>query len=108
MITQRILGAYHYEGGKQVYTITYGDRSMTDTEVDPDLLVKEETTKDDSKADQQASGDIWLYVGIGVLAALIVLAGVILVVKKKKPVAVDDDAAEGEVQIIDENTSTEE
>ena len=85
VVTNRILGAYHYEGGNQVYTITYGDRSMTDPEYDASLAYKGEDGKTGSDVNKkEASGDTWLYVGIGLIAVLIIAVGVILVVKKKK------------------------
>ena len=78
VVTNRILGAYHYEGGEQVYTITYGDRSMTDPEVDASLL---KAQKDAAKV---ALGDIALYAGIGVFAVAVIAVVAVLLLKKKK------------------------
>jgi len=82
VVTQRILGAYHYEGGDQVYTITYGDKSMTDPEIDPSLVktAEEET----GKTDKAVTGDTWLYVGIGVFVAAIIAVAAVVIAKKKK------------------------
>ena len=82
VVTQRVWGAYHYEGGNQVYTITYGDRSVTDPEIDESLLAPEQTTQTQSN-EKKATGDILLYAGIGVFVALIIVVAV-LVLKKKK------------------------
>ncbi len=77
-LTNRILGAYHYEGGDCVYTVTYGDRSMTDPEYDAALAYTADKTEE-----AQKTADIWLYVGIG--AVVLALAAVaVLLLKKKK------------------------
>ena len=78
VVTQRILGAYQYEGGNQEYTITYGTRSVTEPEYDP-------TLNEDQAAQQEkeAAADTWLYVGIGVVA-LAAIAAVMLILGKKK------------------------
>lgn len=77
VLTSRILGAYHYEGGDQVYTITYGDRSMTD----PETLPGTET-----ETGNDGAGDIILYAGLGVFV-LAVAVVVILLLRKKKATA---------------------
>ena len=74
LLTQRIYGAYNYEGGDCVYTITYGDRSLTD----PEYMAPVEEEKTNS-----AIEDVLLYAGIGVFAVLIALVVVILLKKKK-------------------------
>ncbi len=73
LLTQRIYGAYNYEGGDCVYTITYGDRSMTD----PEYMAPTE------EEGTGAAEDVLLYVGIGVFAVLIAVVVVILLKKKK-------------------------
>jgi len=83
VLTQRVWGAYHYEGGNQKYTITYGDRSVTDPEIDESLVTQEQTNQNQTN-EKKASGDIWLYVGIGAFAALVLAIGAVLIVKKKK------------------------
>jgi len=79
VLTNRLFGAYHYEGGDQVYTVTYGDRSMTEPEYDETLVVK---SQDETTETQKNGGDTWLYVGIG--AFVLVMAAVVLLVLKKK------------------------
>ena len=78
LLTDWVIGAYDYEGGDLVYTITYGDRSMTDPEQKAPPAV-------DAKAEDQnktASSDVLLYVGIG--AVVLALVAVVLVILKKK------------------------
>ena len=74
LLTQRIYGAYDYEGGDCVYTITYGDRSLTD----PEYMAPVEEEKTGAAVE-----DVLLYAGIGVIAVLIALVVVILLKKKK-------------------------
>lgn len=80
-LTQRILGYYNYEGGNLQYVLTYGDRSMTDPEFDPSMVVKPVTSEQTES--KTSAGDIALYAGIGVIA-LVAIAGAVLLVKKKK------------------------
>ena len=82
VVTNRILGAYHYEGGDQVYTITYGDRSMTDPEYDASLIPSD----DEGQANDRVMGspDILLYAGIGILVIAITAVIVLILMKKKK------------------------
>jgi len=81
MLTNRVFGTYHYEGGDQVYTLTYGDRSVTDPEYDATLIKAEETVQTQSAG----SGDVLLYVLIG--AFVLAAAAVVLLVLKKKSAA---------------------
>ena len=79
--------------------------------VDRDNLGNKGQNVADEGTDTTEEGlGIWLWVIIGGAAA-VVLAGVvvvlIIVLKKKKAVAADDVAAEGEVEIIDEQASEE-
>jgi len=91
LLTQRVLGVYNYEGGDLVYTITYGDRSMTDPEYDPSMVQQADAwTQQQTQQKTANQQDIWLYAGVGAVA-LIVLAAVLLIVKKKK--ATKSDAA---------------
>ena len=85
VLTNALLAAYHYEGGDQVYTITYGDRSLTDPEYLGPLVIP--GVQEESQAQ---TSDILLYAGIAVIA-LAALGGLVLVVLKKKKSA----AAEG-------------
>ena len=85
LLTQRVFGSYDYEGGNQVYTITYGDRSLTDPEYDPSMVVKPEALEQ-AKTPQQTENktDTWLYVGIGAVAVVLIALVVLFVMKKKK------------------------
>lgn len=86
VLTNRLYGAYNYEGGDQVYTVTYGNRSLIEPEVDPELQVLEAQTADD-QTQAKSTGDIVLYAGIGVVA-LAAIAGAVLLIGKKKKSAV--------------------
>ena len=80
VLTNRLFGEYNYEGGNQVYTVTYGNRSVTDPEVD-DTMVPEQTQP--TEQNQEKNADVLLYVGIGLVALIVVAVAVILVKKKK-------------------------
>ena len=77
VLTNSLFGVYDYEGGDLVYTVTAGDRSLTEPE-DVDWG----TEDSDQQTKKAATGDIWLYAGIGIVA-LAVIAAVVLVIKKK-------------------------
>jgi len=82
LLTQRVMGAYNYEGGNLVYTLTYGDRSVTDPEYDPDMVAQ---AKAGEPAGEKASAqDILLYVGIGAIGLAAVAAAALVLLKKKK------------------------
>ena len=83
LLTQRVMGAYNYEGGNLVYTITCGDRSLTDPEFDPTMVPQKPDETQQTQQDTTDKQDIWLYVGVGALA-LVILAVVVLLLKKKK------------------------
>jgi len=77
-----VMGAYNYEGGNLVYTLTYGDRSVTDPEYDPDMVAQ---AKAGEPAGEKASAqDILLYVGIGAIGLAAVAAAALVLLKKKK------------------------
>ena len=65
-----------------IYTVTYGDRSTREPEYEAPIAgaAAQEEQKDAAK-----SGDIWLYVGIGVFGLAVVAVVVLLITKKKKP-----------------------
>ena len=84
LLTQRVFGSYHYEGGNCVYTITYGDRSLTEPEFDPNMVVMPPDTP--AQQDKTAGTDTLLYVGIGVIAVAILGVAAWLFLKKKKSV----------------------
>ena len=76
VLTNRLLGEYNYEGGDLVYTVTYGSRSWTEPEVD--------TARMNANDEKTASGDTWLYIGLGAFVAVVAVAVVLIIVKKKK------------------------
>ena len=88
VVTNRVLGAYHYEGGNQEYTITYGDRSIVDPEIDESLIPQQEQTQTQAQTQAQAKAaaktNTVLYIAIGVLAVVVILVGVLVATKKKK------------------------
>lgn len=79
VVCQRVQGVYDYVGGNLVYTLTAGDRSVTDPEDFGPNPPSEET----SATEHTAKNNTWLYVGIGVFA-LAAAAVVLLILKKKK------------------------
>jgi len=90
VLTQRVIGAYNYEGGNQVYTVTYGNRSLTEPEVDETLPVIGEKTGEAQQSQQPVSTqDILLYVGIGIVALAAVAGAVLVILKKKKSAAAE-------------------
>ena len=88
VLTNRLYGAYNYEGADQVYTVTYGNRSLTEPETDPELQVLEAQTADD-QTQAKSTGDIVLYAGIGVVALAAIAGAVLLIGKKKKSAAAE-------------------
>ena len=80
VLTQRVYGAYNYEGGNCVYTITYGDRSLTDPEIDASLLTV-------AQDDAGNAMNIWLYAGVGVFVLAVAAVVVAVVAGKKKKTA---------------------
>ena len=87
VLTNSILGVYDYEGGNLVYTVTYGDRSLTDSEyVEPTKPVDSATEEVQPKTENR--GNTWLYVGVGVIALAVIVVIVLILVKKKKTAAV--------------------
>lgn len=84
LLTDWVFGAYDYEGGDLQYTVTYGDRSLTDPEQ------KEPPADENRKEDQTEAGstDVLLYVGIGAVV-VVLLAAILLVLKKRKSAAAE-------------------
>ena len=80
VLTQRVFGAYNYEGGNCVYTITYGDRSLTDPEIDASLLAGAQDAAENTQ-------NIWLYAGVGVFVLAIAAVVVVILARKKKNTA---------------------
>ena len=75
ILTNSLLAAYHYEGGDLVYTVTYGDRSLTDPEPIPSNGVNGGTVEFQS---------VLLYAGVGVFAVAVIAVAAVLILKKKK------------------------
>ena len=88
IISNRIFGAYNYEGGNLQYVITAGDRSITDPEVaqvqEPEATEGTEVTQGAEDVEAEGEDNTMLYVAIAGVAALIVLAAVAVVIGKKK------------------------
>ena len=80
-ITNRVFGIYDYEGSNQVYTITYGNRSLTDPEIDKTLMENSNNTPNQNSITN--APDIWLYIAIGAVA-VVTLGAIVLICKKKK------------------------
>ena len=76
VLTNRLYGEYNYEGGNQVYTVTYGSRSFTEPEIDQTMKTASE--------EKPANVDVLLYAGIGIVALAAIAAVVLVVAKKKK------------------------
>ena len=81
-LTQWVWGSYNYEGGDRNYTITYGDRSLTDPEEIPETQQNMQ-----SGTDAGEGGNTVLYVGVGVFAAAVIAALVLILLKKNKKTA---------------------
>ena len=82
LLTDNLLAAYNYEGGNCIYTVTYGNRSLTEPEyVAPEKTEDPETA---TEGEEAQSGDTMLYVAIGAIAAVLLLAAAAVVIVKKK------------------------
>ena len=81
LLTNRLYGEYHYEGGNQVYTVTYGNRSYADSEVDETMMT--EDTQPTEQIQKTESSNLLLYVGVGLVALILIAVAAILVIKKK-------------------------
>jgi len=81
VLTNRLYGEYDYEGGDQVYTVTYGSRSLTEPEYDETIA---KSQSEEASADPAANTDILLYAGIGVVALAAIAAVALVIAKKKK------------------------
>ena len=78
VLSEHLFGVYGYEGGNLVYTVTAGDRSITDPEE------YQYYQGPDDEAERDGNAAVWLYVGIGVIGLAAIAAGTVVVVKKKK------------------------
>ena len=79
VVTQWVQGVYNYEGGDGEYVLTAGNRSITDPEPIP--AAQEQAGENGEKT---ASGDVILYVGIGVFVIALAAVAAVLLTKKKK------------------------
>lgn len=97
LLTQRIYGAYDYEGGNCEYVLTAGEKSLTNPEFDASMLPQaeepsEEPTETPTGEDEQNPNKkvspVILIAG-GAMAAVIAAVAIIIVTvsKKKKPAA---------------------
>lgn len=91
VLTKTLFGNYDYEGGNGVYTVTYGNRSATDFEVEemaeepaePSETITE-ATESTMPAEQPQRSNGVIYVAIGaMMAALAAAVAIVLAVKKK-------------------------
>ncbi len=80
VLTDRILGAYDYEGGNCVYTITYGDRSLTD----PEEVPVTQAPADQKKPDKNTNSDTLTWIILGALVLIAAFAAVVIAVAAKK------------------------
>ncbi len=89
LLTQRLYGAYNYELKDGIYTVTYGDRSLTD----PEELPVEATQPADQPGETQPAGGqqeeggsspiLWICIGGGLLVAALIVILAVLRSKKK-------------------------
>lgn len=94
LLTQRLYGAYDYEGSNCEYVVTVGNKSETDPEFDVSMLSQEEpveeptevpTGEDEQKTDKKVSPVILI---AGIAMAVVIAAAAIIILaasKKKKP-----------------------
>ena len=76
-MSQWVFGVYNYEGGDRTYVLTAGDRSITDPEPygqDAETEIQTDTN----------TGNILLYVGVGLVALAAIGAVAVIGLKKKK------------------------
>jgi len=80
VLSEHLFGIYGYEGGDLHYTVTAGDRSLTD----PETFTVTSAEGEDAENKTDGPTDILLYVGIGILGLAAVAAVVLVALKKKK------------------------
>ena len=101
VLTSTVLGAYDYEGGNLHYTLTAGDRSVTDVEVyvpaaEQPKTPDETTVPTDGTVEQGVSLGIGGVIAISAVLIVAVIAVLAVVAAKKKKKA--EPAAEEPVQ----------
>ncbi len=104
-LTDVLLAAYNYEGGNRVYTVTYGNRSLTDPECaaveneEADEEKNEEETRgeagkapvtdtaqaDRDEVEKKPATDTVLYAVLGVFILMVAAGMILLVLYQKKP-----------------------
>ena len=86
MLTQRVIGSYHYEGEGLKFVITAGNRSITQP-MEPEKQVEETQPTEGTEASQEqveTESNTGLYVGIGAISAVVIIAAAVLILVKKK------------------------
>ena len=82
-LTQLLRGAYNYEGGDTLYTVTVGNRSITEPEVYAQAQPGEEKTDDAATVNPV----IWICSGVAAVAVIAIVVILLLLGKKKKAAA---------------------
>lgn len=80
-LTKQLQGVYHYELADGIYTVTAGDRSITD----PEVYAVEEAPQKTQQTQAPDSTNTVLYIAIGVIALAVIAAAVLFIRKKKSP-----------------------
>ena len=88
LLTDWVFGAYDYEGGDLEYTITYGDRSLTDPE-QKEAPAEEKTENQQGQTKNESKGDTVLYIAVGAVALVVIALVAVLLGKKKKSAAAE-------------------
>lgn len=88
LLTNTLIGSYDYEGGELNYTVTAGDRSVTDPEVE-DLPADEEPALGDEAPEeevpaQESSNSLIIWIVAGVVLVMAVLILLVILLRKKK------------------------
>lgn len=87
VLTNKVYGEYNYEGGDLVYTITAGDRSLTDPEF---VTVTQKIEDETEDSDGNGAGIVLPIVGAGI-AILAIVGGILLIIGKKKKKGEDEE-----------------
>ena len=80
-LTKQLQGVYHYELADGIYTVTAGDRSITD----PEVYAVEEAPQKTQQSQAPNSTNTVLYIAIGVIALAVIAVAVLFIRKKKSP-----------------------
>lgn len=95
LLTNRVFGEYGYEGGNLVYTITAGDKSMTDPEqgeVTPPGGETDTSSETEKATGEDQSGEVgaWPFIAAGA-AIIVVIGAVLLIIGRKKSKKDEED-----------------